>query len=95
MSAYVIARIEVTDWDRYQEYIKASPSAIASYGGRFIARGGRMATLEGPGETGRVVLVEFPSLEQARAWYDSEEYRAARELRSGAAEASIIAIEGC
>lgn len=95
MFAYVIARIQVTDWDRYQEYVKASPSAIAEYGGRFIARGGQMTTLEGPEETGRVVLVEFPSLERAQAWYHSPEYQRARELRAGAAEASIIAIEGC
>jgi uncharacterized protein (DUF1330 family) len=95
MSAYVLARITVTDWDRYQEYIKASPAAIAAFGGRFIARGGRMATLEGPEETARMVLVEFPSLKKAREWYDSEEYQAARELRAGAAEVSIIAVEGC
>jgi len=95
MPAYVLARITVTDWDRYQKYIKASPGAIAAFGGRFIARGGRMVTLEGPEETARMVLVEFPSLEKAREWYHSREYQQARELRAGAAEASIIAIEGC
>ena len=95
MPAYVIARIKVTDWDRYQEYVQASPAAIASYGGRFIARGGQVTALEGPEETGRVVLVEFPSMEKAQAWYRSPEYQQARELRAGAAEASIIAIDGC
>jgi len=95
MSAYVIARIEVTDWDRYQEYIKASPGAIAGYGGRFIARGGQVIALEGPEETARVVLVEFPSLEKARAWYRSQEYQEAKELRAEAAKVSIIAIDGC
>jgi len=95
MPAYVIAHITVTNWDRYQKYVEASPAAIATYGGRFIARGGPMITLEGPEETTRVVLVEFPSLEKAQVWYHSQEYRKARELRAGAAEAAIIAVDGC
>jgi uncharacterized protein (DUF1330 family) len=95
MPAYVVARIDVTDWGKYREYVKATPGIIAQYGGRFIARGGQTATLEGPEETRRIVLLEFPSMEQARAWYHSEEYQDARKLRDTAAAASIIAIDGC
>jgi uncharacterized protein (DUF1330 family) len=94
MPAYVIARIDVTDWDRYKEYVKATPGVIAKFGGRFIVRGGEKVTLEGPEETRRVVLVEFPSMEQARAFYASAEYEAVRRLRIGAAEVQLIAIEG-
>jgi uncharacterized protein (DUF1330 family) len=94
MPAYIIARIDVTDWDRYKEYVKATPGVIAKFGGRFIVRGGEKVTLEGPEETRRVVLVEFPSMEQVRAFYASAEYEAVRRLRIGAAEAQLIAIEG-
>ncbi|MBP2680647.1 MAG: hypothetical protein H6Q78_510 [Candidatus Krumholzibacteriota bacterium] len=94
MSAYVIARIEITDWDRYREYVKATPAVIAKFGGRFIARGGETITLEGPAETRRVVLIEFPSLDRARAFYDSPEYREVMKLREGAADASLVAIAG-
>lgn len=94
MAAYIFGRIEVTDWDRYTEYMKLTPGIIEKYGGRFIARGGQMIALEGPEITERVVLVEFPTLERAREFYDSEEYQRAREIRHGAATVSLIAIEG-
>jgi uncharacterized protein (DUF1330 family) len=94
MAAYIFGRIEVTDWDRYTEYMKLTPGIIEKYGGRFIARGGQMIALEGPEITERVVLVEFPTLEQAREFYDSEEYQRAREKRHAAATVSLIAIDG-
>jgi uncharacterized protein (DUF1330 family) len=95
MPAYVIARVQVTDWEQYREYMKATPAAIARFGGRFVVRGGEMITLEGTQETGRVVIIEFPSLDQARAFYHSEEYSRAKKLREGAATGQFLAIEGC
>jgi uncharacterized protein (DUF1330 family) len=94
MSADVIARVEVTDWDKYNEYLKVGPGTIAKYGGRFIARGGDIVTLEGPEETRRMVILEFPSLAEAKAWYSSKEYQGAKKLRSGASIGSLVAIEG-
>ena len=94
MVAYLLIRVEVRDWDRYREYMKATPAALAKYGGRFIARGGETATLEGPEETRRVALVEFSSLAAAKAFYASPEYEAAKALRAGACEAQFVAIEG-
>ncbi len=94
MPAYLIARVEVTDWDRYREYVKATPGAIAKHGGRFLARGGDMVTLEGPNETRRVVLIEFPSLDQAKAFYYSPEYTEAKKLRAGAAKGEFLAVAG-
>jgi uncharacterized protein (DUF1330 family) len=95
MPAYVIARVQVTDWGQYREYMKTTPAAIARFGGRFVVRGGEMITLEGTQETGRVVIIEFPSLDQARAFYHSEEYSRAKKLREGAATGQFLAIEGC
>ena|SRR5215471_21752643 len=94
MPAYIVARVEVTDPVRYQEYIKATPAAIARYGGKFIIRGGELITLEGPLETRRLVVIEFPSLEQAKAFFSSEEYGRAKALRTGAAVGQFLAVQG-
>ena len=94
MAAYMIARINVTDMDRYNEYIKVTPGIIAKYGGRFIVRGGETVTLEGPEEKWRMVVVEFPDLEKAKEFYYSPEYTDAKKIREGAALAQFIAIEG-
>ena len=94
MAAYMIAAIVVTDMEQYKKYIDRTPGVIEQYGGRFIARGGETVTLEGPAETRRIVLVEFPSLEQARAFYNSPEYEEVKKLREGAAVVNLVAIEG-
>ena len=94
MPAYIIARVEITDWDKYGQYIKVTPGTIEQYGGRIIARGGQTLTLEGPEETRRLVLLEFPSMARAKEWYHSKEYQKAKKLRSGAATGSFVAIDG-
>jgi uncharacterized protein (DUF1330 family) len=94
MSAYIIARIQVTDPAKYQEYTKLTPGAIARYGGKFIVRGGKTVSLEGEPENRRLVVIEFPTLQQAQAFYDSPEYGAARQVRYGAAVAQFLAVEG-
>lgn len=94
MAAYIIGRVQVTDWDRYKQYMKATPAVIAKFGGRFVARGGESVTLEGPEETNRVVILEFPDFTAAKAFFQSEEYREAKKLREGAAVAQFYAIDG-
>ena len=94
MAAYIVARVEVTDPIQYQEYTKATPAAIARFGGKFIIRGGELVTLEGPPETRRLVVIEFPSLEQAKAFYASDEYGKAKALRAGAAIGQFLAVQG-
>lgn len=94
MAAYIIVLADVMDREQYAKYTQVTPAVIAQFGGRFIARAGRTQTLEGPPEKRRVVLIEFPSFEQARAFYDSEEYAQARALRAGAAMASFILVDG-
>ncbi len=85
MPAYVIAFLEVTDPVAYEKYKAASPSTIAAAGGRYLTRGGELAALEGTHDGRRVVLLEFPTLDAARGWYDGDAYRAARELRAACA----------
>jgi uncharacterized protein (DUF1330 family) len=94
MPAYIIARVAVTDWTRYREYTKATPAAIARFGGKFIVRGGEIVNLEGEPETCRLVVIEFPSLDQAKAFYNSPEYGEAKKLRAGAAIGQFLAVEG-
>lgn len=94
MSAYLIARINVTDMDQYKKYIQLSPGIIEKFGGKFIVRGGDLVTLEGAEETGRVVLVEFPDSETAQAFYHSDEYQAAIKVRQHAADGQFIVVDG-
>jgi uncharacterized protein (DUF1330 family) len=94
MSAYLLIRVEVNDLDRYRNYMALTPAAIAKYQGRFIARGGESVTLEGPQETRRLAIVEFPTFQLAREFYDSPEYQAAKSLRDGACQAEFVVLEG-
>jgi uncharacterized protein (DUF1330 family) len=94
MPAYLLVDCKVTDPARYETYKKLAQDAIAHYGGRYLARGGESVLLEGTRPSNRVVVLEFPTLERAKAFYDSAEYLAARAARAGAAEMSIVAVAG-
>ena len=94
MGAYVIVETDITDAEQYERYKAASPGAIAAGGGRFLARGGELDVLEGDWQPARLVVLEFPDLAAARAWYDSEVYRQARTLREGAARLRMVAVQG-
>jgi len=94
MTAYLVVKVDVTDMEQYKKYMAVSPDVIKKFGGRFVARGGEKITLEGPEETQRMVMIEFPSLERIKAFYHSDEYQEAKKLRQGAATAQFIAIEG-
>jgi uncharacterized protein (DUF1330 family) len=95
MPAYVIARVQVADAEKYRQYTSLTPGVIAQYGGRFVARAGHVVTLEGPEEASRIVILEFPSMDAAKAWYSSPEYQEVRKLRLGCATGTLIAVEGC
>ena len=92
--AYVVVQVDVTNASQYAEYAKLTPDIIAKYGGRFLARAGRTATLEGPPAKGRVAVIEFPSFDAAQQFYASAEYTAARKVREGAASAQFVLVEG-
>jgi uncharacterized protein (DUF1330 family) len=94
MAAYVIADVDVTDPAKYEDYKKLTPGAVAKHGGRFLARGGQSAVLEGNWRPGRLVVIEFPTLDQARNFYTSVEYTAARRARAGAAKMNMVVVDG-
>ena len=94
MPAYVINDMEITDPVLFEEYKKLSPATVVLYGGRFLARGGPVETLEGNWSPKRVVVLEFPSMAQAHAWSDSPEYAPAKRLRQMSAKSNLVLIEG-
>jgi len=94
MAAYVIGEIEVTDPAGYDEYRKGVLATIEKFGGRFAARGGRVEPLEGGWSPKRLVIVEFPTLEQAQKWYRSAEYAPLIKLRQKASRGRLVLVEG-
>ncbi|MDA0981624.1 MAG: DUF1330 domain-containing protein [Proteobacteria bacterium] len=94
MSGYVIAEVDVHDAALFAEYQKLVPATIEQYGGRYLVRGGATETKEGGWVPKRVVMLEFPSTEQARKWYHSSEYAPALALRLKAASARMVIVEG-
>lgn len=94
MAAYVIADVDVKDAAAYEPYKAAAAATIAQYGGRYIVRGGKHETLEGKWRPRRLVVLEFPSFEQAKRWYESEEYRKVKPLRLQHAVGDLVLVEG-
>ena len=93
MPALLIADIEVTDVEGYEEYQRQVPAYVAAYDGRFIVRGGRTQTLEGSWPAHRLVVIEFPSMAKLLAFYDSGEYATLKSLRMHASDSRMIAVE--
>jgi len=94
MSAYVVVQVDVHDQTTYDEYRKLVPPSIAAYGGRFVVRGGKTETLEGSWSPKRFVMLEFPSLDQAKKWWASPEYAEAKAMRQRSAKTEMIVVEG-
>ena len=92
--AYVIAQATVSNPEQYEGYKALAGAAVAKYGGKYIVRGGATHLLEGDWAPPRLVILEFDSVEQAKRFYDSPEYRAAREQRQGAAQMNMLVVEG-
>jgi uncharacterized protein (DUF1330 family) len=94
MAAYIVAEVDVQDQERYKTYKQMVPPSLVPYGGRFLVRGGEVETLEGEWSPKRLVILEFPTVEQAQAWWSSEEYARARALRQATAQTKMILAAG-
>jgi uncharacterized protein (DUF1330 family) len=94
MKAYIIVDVNITDPVRYDDYKKLTPGSLVPYDGRFIVRGGAAETLEGSWKPGRIVVLEFPTLAKAKAWWSSEGYAPAKALRQSASITRMIVVEG-
>ncbi len=94
MTAYAIFDVDVTDPTGYEDYKKLAPPVIAAFGGRYLARGGAAQALEGDWVPNRVVILEFPTVEKAKEWLESPQYREARALRHKTARTKAIVVQG-
>ena len=94
MAAYIIIEVEVLDREKYDAYRPLAAKTIAQYGGKYIVRGGASEILEGDWAPNRLVILEFPSPEQARAWYHSPEYSAGKEMRLASSCSQMVLVEG-
>jgi uncharacterized protein (DUF1330 family) len=95
MPTYVIADVrEVRDVDALIEYRRRNTDAVANHGGRFLIRGGESELLEGDWPTQRIVLIEFPDADAARAWWESDEYAPLKAMRREASDTNIVLVEG-
>jgi uncharacterized protein (DUF1330 family) len=93
-SAFIIAHVTVTNPEQYEQYKKLSTIAMQAHGAEVCVRGGAVQVLEGDWSPNRLVMLKFPSLGQAQAFYDSVEYQAAKDARQGAAVMRMVAVEG-
>jgi len=94
MPAYIVVDIEVQRPAEYERYKELAPPSIARYGGRYLARGGTTEVLEGTWQPTRLVILEFPSAKEARAWWASREYAEAKALRQASARTQMVLLEG-
>ncbi|MEQ9487397.1 MAG: DUF1330 domain-containing protein [Alphaproteobacteria bacterium] len=94
MTAYLIATVRVDDPETYKKYTAQTPALVTKYGGKFIVRGGEVEALEGPAFDRRIVVLEFPSKEVVRTFYNSPEYQEVAKIRHAAAESSFLLVDG-
>lgn len=94
MAAYIIVDVSITNAEEYEAYKKLTPPSLSAYNGKFIVRGAPTESLEGDWQPGRIVLLEFPTYNEAKAWWASEEYAAAKVIRQKSASTKMILVEG-
>lgn len=94
MPAYIIVDIKINNPQAYEEYKKHTPGSLLPFDGKFIVRGGETVTLEGDWTPERIVILEFPTMEKAKAWWNSPGYAPAKLIRQRASHTRMIAVEG-
>ena len=94
MTAYIAVQVDVQDRERYDEYRKMVPATLERFGGSFLVRGGKVENLEGNWNPSRFVIIAFDNADQARAWWSSDTYASAKQLRQQTAHTEMIIVEG-
>jgi uncharacterized protein (DUF1330 family) len=94
MAAYLIVQVQIKDTEIYKQYSALSSGIIANHGGRILARGGATDILEGDAQPRRVVIIEFPTMEAARGFYDSPEYQQAKKIRVPISDGQFVVVQG-
>ena len=95
MSAYVVSRVNATEWSWLKEYGAATKSLIEKHGGRYLAQGGKSVSVEGNESLpAALVVIEFPDMESAMAWYEDADYQPLKALRQANAEVELSLVDG-
>jgi uncharacterized protein (DUF1330 family) len=94
MPAYVIVEIDVKDPEGYEQYKAPAAATVLASGGSYLIRGGKTEVLEGDWQPKRIVVLQFDNMEQAQAWYDSEEYAPLKDVRRRTTNTRMILVEG-
>jgi uncharacterized protein (DUF1330 family) len=94
MRGYILAEIEITNPEGYKGYSSQVLATIEKFGGKFLSRGGTNTPLEGEWPQRRRVIIEFPTVEAARKWYDSPEYEKPKALRKANSNGRLLLLEG-
>ena len=94
MAAYIVVDLEVKDAKAFEPYRQPTAESVKQYGGRFLVRGGPYEVLEGDWRPPRLVVIEFPSIEAAKRWYNSEEYRKVMPIRLKHAVSKMLLVDG-
>ena len=94
MPAFVIVEVSIHDHKEYEEYKKLTPATLAAFDGKFVVRGGQTETLEGDWQPERIVVLEFPTVERAKEWWNSEIYTQAKVIRQRTAMTKMIVVDG-
>ena len=94
MPAYLIAEIEVTDPETYEEYRRQVAPTVEQYGGRVLVRGGAFHGLEGEWTPKRLVVIQFSDMDSLRKWYQYDEYERLKRIRQHSSTGKVLAVEG-
>lgn len=94
MPAYLIVKTEIRDMEKIQGYLAGAPPLVAKHGGRYLVRGGAQDVLEGSPDERRTVILEFPTMDHARALFADPEYQEVRKIRLGIADYDVLLVDG-
>ena len=94
MVAYLVVDIDVQDQEKFARYRADVQPIVAKFGGRYLVKAGVLHPMEGDFELKRLVILEFPSVDAARAFYDSAEYAPLLQMRLESAPSKMVLVEG-
>src|SRR5579862_9344481 len=94
MAAYIIVDVTIYNEKEYEVYRSLTPASIKAYDGKFIVRGGKTEIIEGEWNPGRLVILEFPTADRAKEWWNSLEYSKIKKIRLENAKSNMILVEG-
>ena len=93
MGAFMVIQADIKDPGQFMEYAKRTPALVAEFGGRYRCMRGEVELLEGPPDARKTVISEWPSMDAARAFWQSDAYAELKKLREGAADVSVYLCE--